>query len=139
MARFEAPKFEAARKRVLELVFSGRVTPVAPATLTIVSGLITYPFRITNVKMIFTDDANNLITHQWFVATNPSVADPAAPSGTDIFLGTPPVSNFAGKAIIRNVMCNIEVRQRSTYLKLYAVSTSPYAYFVNCTITIEEL
>lgn len=135
--RFVAPRFELVGKRVAELPFSGTVA--AGGTLTLVSGMITYFFRIKRVKMIITDDANNLITHQWFVSSDPSVADPLAPSGTDIFMGQGAVATFTGKAIIRNVDCNIEVRQRSTYLKLFVVSTSPYAYFVNGTMTVEVI
>ena len=134
---FKAPRFEMVGKRVAELPFSGTIA--AGGFLTIVSSMITYKFRILKVKMIFTEDANNWIVHEWLISGNRSTSTTGRPSGTNIFGRESPVSSFAGKAIVRNIACSIEVREERNYIKLYTRSTSPYAYFVNGTITIEEI
>lgn len=137
MEKFKAPTFEMVAKRVAELPFSGPIA--AGAMLSLVSGMITYPFRITRVKMIFTEDANNWIVHEWYVSANRSVSTTGRPSGVNIFGRESPVSSFIGKAIIRKVQCSIEVREGRQYIKLYTNNTGPYLYQINGTITIEEI
>lgn len=137
---YVAPKFELKAKRVAELSFRGTVAAGVPTSyLAIVSGRITYPFRIIQAKMIFTDEANNWIEHRWYTSTNLNLPTTDFPSDDNIFGRESPSSGFIGKAIIRIVNTSVEYPEGDVFIKLGTRNTGPYAYAVNCSITIEEI
>jgi len=134
---FKAPKFELAPRRVAEIPFRGTIT--AGLMRTLVSGKIMYPFRITKVKMIFTDDANNWIRHAWYTGRTRSQPTTGPPTGMNIFGRESPVADFIGKAIIMVVPCLIEFPEGGEIIHFYTNNTGPYAYERNASITIEAM
>ena len=134
---YKAPKFEMRPRRVAEIPFRGPIA--AGGHNTLISGRIMYPFRITQVKMIFTDDANNWIIHQWKVNRSRSQPTTGPPAGINIFGRESPTASFVGKAIIRVVPCYIEYPEGDLIIHFYTHNTSPYAYERNASITIEAM
>lgn len=134
---YKAPKMKLEPRRVAEIPFRGTIA--AGAFDTLVSGRIGYPFRITQVKMIFTDDANNWIRHQWRVGRTRSQPATGPPSGTNIFGRESPTATFIGKAIIRVVPCNIEFPTGDRIIHFYTHNSGPYAYERNASCTIEAM
>lgn len=134
---FRSPKFKLETKRVAEIPFQGQVA--AGVTLNLASGQITYPFRIIEVKMIFTDEAMNQVFHRWFVGTQGRVNPTGEPAGTNIFGRESPTARFNGRAVIRVVPCNIEFPTGRRYIVLHTDNTSPYQYDFVCSVTVQEL
>jgi len=134
---FKAPKFELAPRRVVEIPFSG---PIAAGVFdTLDSGRIMYPFRITQVKMIFTDEANNWIRHEWRVSARARQSATEPLSGRNIFGPESPTASFVGKGIIRVVPCNIEFPEGGVIIHFYTQNLGPYIYERNASVTIEEM
>jgi len=134
---YKAPKMRFAPRRIAEIPFRGTIA--AGVFNTLVSGRIAYPFRITEVKMIFTDDANNWIRHGWYVGRNRSQPTTGPPTGVNIFGRESPVADFVGKAIIRVVPCNIEYPEGGMIIHFYTQNSGPYAYERNASCTIEAM
>lgn len=134
---YKAPKFELKPRRVAEIPFRGPLA--AGAHLTLLSGRIMYPFKVTQVKMIFTDEANNWIVHQWHVGRTESRPSTGPPSGENIFGRESPTASFVGKAIIRVVPCNIEFPEAGMFIQFYTFNTGPYAYEINASCTVEAM
>lgn len=134
---FTVPKFVMERKRTVDLNFSGAVA--AGAFLSIVGGSIGYPFRVVKASMVFTDDANNLIQHSWYVARDRGVSVTGPPSGSNIFGRENPTAFFVGKALVKTIVTNIEFEEVPVYVKLYTANTGTYVYTINCSLTIQEL
>ncbi len=134
---FKAPKFELKPRRVVEIPFRG--TLAAGTMVTLNSGRITYPFRVTKVKMIFTDEANNQVIHSVHVLGNPYTSTTQAPTGDNLFGRESPTASFVGRSIIRVVPCNVEYPEGRRYIAFFTNNTSPYAYDFNGSVTIEEI
>ena len=131
------PVYAPGARRVAELPFFGTVA--AAGWLTIVTARIPYPFRITKVKMFFTQDAYDRIFHSWHVG--PSTATPPGGPSTDpnIFARESPVSRFIGHAIIRVVDCDLQFAGGENYIKISTENTGPYAYEINAACVIEAM
>jgi len=139
---FKAPAFELKPRRVVTIPF--RANLIAGSDECVATNLITYPFRIIEVRMIFTDDANHWIRHMWLVGRSLSaftVATPAqGPPGIDnIFQRESPAADFSGKAIIRVVPCAVEFPEGMMYIHLHTDNTGPYAYDYAASVTIEAM
>lgn len=141
MGEYVAPKFEIRGKRTIELSFVGRVTLAAPTGphWTIVSRSIPYPFRLTEVEMVFTDDALNLIRHYWLYShdTNTSISD--VPSGNNLFSRESPTPYFIGRGIIKRLRCSIEVPEADMFIKLHTHNLTTGPYDINASCIIEEI
>jgi len=134
---YKAPKFELFTKKVVEIQFTGSIG--VGAYLTLVSSLITFPFRILQLKMIFGEEANNLVQHGWFLSGNSGVSVTGVPSGDNIASKESPNPFFIGKNILRVININIEVKEGRQYIKLYTYNANSYVYNINCSIVIQEL
>lgn len=135
--RYVAPKFNIDDKRQVELNFEGLVG--AGAHLTLVTSKISYPFRVVLAKMIFTNEANNLVRVYWLIAGDGSTSTTSIAGGDNIFGRENPTQYFVGKAIIKRVNANVKVEERDRYIKCHIYNTLPYAYTVNNSLTIQEL
>ena len=131
------PRFEAGKKRVNEINFSGTVAP--GATVTLCSSAIPYPCRVLLAKMIFTPDANNWIRMTWFMCTTFQAPTVTFPAGEGIFAGGIAGGSFRGTAIERVAHSNKRFDDPMNYAALLVVSTSPYAYEVNASLIVEEV
>lgn len=131
------PRLSLRYKRITELTFSGTVA--AAGNLTVVAGPIGYPFRIIKAKMVFDDEANNLVQFRWFISGNAIAPATAPPPDVNIFSRENPTSSFIGKAMIKNINTNIEVEEPNRYLKMYVFNGCLYAYIANGTLVIQEL
>lgn len=140
---FKAPTFELKPRRVVTIPFRGNLATVSD--ICDATNLITYPFRIIEVKMIFTDEANNWIRHRWLAArtrrTFPATTAPIAgvPGIDNIFQRESPAAEFRGKAIIRVVPCAIEFPEGMMFIYLYTHNAGPYAYEYAASVTIEAM
>lgn len=131
------PRYQPIDKRQVEINFNG--TLATGAFLSVVAGPITYRFRIIQVKMIFTDDANNLVEHGWFISSNAGVSTTGFPSGDNIFSVESPATLFVGKHIVRIANTNVKIDEINRYIKLYTHNTCGTVYAFNCAIVIQEL
>jgi len=132
-----APRWKPVDKRQVELNFSGTI--VNGAFNSVVAGPIPYKFRILLAKMIFTDDANNLVEHGWYISANNSVSTTGPPSGDNVFGRENPTQLFIGDNLIRVANCNVVVDQVNMYIKLYVHNTCGATYTFNCAMIIQEL
>lgn len=135
--KFEIPVFELLPKRQVELPYHGTVA--AGATLIIASGRITYPFKIIRAKMTFSEEANNLIRHGWYVSTSDAVTTGGIPSGINIFGRESPTAFFAGKGTIKTINTNVEYPEGNLFILLYTVNGCAYAYYIDASITIQQI
>lgn len=134
---FKAPKFALEAKKFVEIPFYGVIA--AGAFLSLVSGEIGYPFRIVRLKMIFDEIANNLVTHAWYKSGSRSVSITGPPVGDLLTAPESSTGTFSGRGIIRVVDTNIEVREDSTFIKLYTFNGLGVAYTINGSCTIEAM
>ena len=135
--RYTAPKFDLLDKRTVELNFEGLVG--ANAHFTLPRAGISYPFRVLQAKMVFTNEANNLVRVYWLVSTDSSPSIVAVPTGDNVFGRENPVQYFVGKAIIKRVNANVKIPERNRYIKCHIHNTLPYAYRANNSLIIQEL
>lgn len=131
------PRFEAGKKRVNEINFTGTVA--AGATVCLCSSAIPYPCRVLLAKMIFTPDANNWIRMRWFICSSFQALTVAYPGGVNVFAGGPGGGIFRGSAIERVAHSNREFDDPVNYAALLVESVSPYAYEVNASLIVEEV
>ena len=140
---FKAPAFELKPRRVVTIPFRGNLATVSD--ILEATNWIMYPFRIIEVKMIFTDEANNWIRHRWLVSRSqrPFAATTAPIAGVpgidNIFGQESPAAEFRGKAIIRRVPLSVEFPEGRLYLYLYTHNAGPYAYEYAASVTIEAM
>lgn len=141
MSPYIAPKLTVKGKHAVELSFVGRVGIAAPTGphWTIVSSRLMYPFRLTQVTMVFTDDALNLVRHYWLHSGEHSTSIASVPSGTNLFARESPTGYFIGRGIIKRLRCNIEVPEEGEFIKLHTHNTGTTPYDINCSALIEEL
>lgn len=131
------PKFMGADKRFMEITFSDSVP--AGATLCLSGGPITFPFVIGVAKMIFTDDANNWIKHNWYISDTPQGRNTSLPSGENPFISGNVGGGFIGKAIIRTAYSNKKYLEAGKYVTLLTESTSPYTYRISASMIVVEI
>ena len=134
---FKAPKFALEARRVVEIPFYGSIG--AGAFLTLVSNRISYPFRVTRLKMIFDELANNLVTHQWLTSGNRNVSTTGPPSGDLIGRRESTTPTFTGRGLIRVVDLNDEYPEGDLFIKLYTFNGLGVAYPINASCTIEAM
>lgn len=138
MARvFKAPKFELFEKRTEEIPFSGTIA--AGAHLTMLSGSISYPFRVLQATMVFTNDADNNIRVYWLVSHEISTSTTAVPTGTYIFGRGSPTPYFVGKATVKRAYGNVKFEEAGLYIKCHVHNNGPYPYDFSGSITIQEV
>lgn len=137
MRRFEAPKFTLEERRIVEIPFFGTVA--AGLFLTLVSGMVTDPFRITRLKMIFDEKSNNLIQHSWWTARDGQGSTTGNPSGDRLGARESPTGVYVGRGIIRVVDVNLEFPEGRRYIKMHTFNGLGVAYIINGSCTIEEL
>jgi len=134
---FKAPRFALEARRVVEIPFYGTVG--AGAILSLVSNRISYPFRITRLKMIFDEIANNVVQHRWFTSGNPQVSTTDVPSGDAIASRETPLPIFVGRGLVRIVDINEEFPEGDLFIKLYTLNGLGVAYTINGSCTIEAM
>jgi hypothetical protein len=136
-AQYKAPKFELKAKRVAEIPFTGTVGTLVYTTL--VSGIITYPFRITRVKMVFPYTARNLVEHRVYTSRTESAPTTDWPTDMNIFGREAPVAGFRGEGIIKVVDCNVEVTEPGSRIKMATYNGTGATHYINGTVTIEAM
>ena len=137
MSPYVAPKMDMKGKRVLEIPFVGLVA--AGAHLTLVSSPIPFPFRITELKMVYTDDAQSLVRHYWLLSPNRNVSTSSVASGSNLLARQAPTDYYIGKALAKRILCNVEVTDIPMHIKVHTLNGAPTPYYINCSCTIEEL
>lgn len=135
--KFKAPEFELEAKRQVEIPFEGVIA--AGAFTSVVAGPMSYPFKVILAKMIFTDDANNLVRHGWYVGRNRSISATGPPEGENIFGKGVSPGIFTGRGVIRKAYSNVAYEDFGLYIKFYTNNTLAAAYRFNGSILIEEL
>ena len=134
---FKAPEFKMEAKRQVEISFQGNV--LAGVHLTLVKGPMNYPFKVLQVKMIFTPEANNQVRHYWLIDSSNVTSTTAVPPGTNLFEKEDPTLYFVGKAVVRVVHTDIEYEKPRRFIRCHTNNTSGLPYDVNCSIVIQEL
>jgi len=134
---FKAPKIEMFIKRAYEIPFSALVA--ATSQQTIVSGLISFKFRVTLVKMIFDTDHVNSVLYYWLIGRNNQGSTTGLPEGDNIFREIVPVNFFVGNGETRTLQPNVAWEEDKGYLKLHINNLNTYAVTVKATIGIQEL
>lgn len=137
MSRYMAPKMTLKTKRIIEIPLVGLVA--AGAHLGLVSSPIPFPFRVTQIKMVFTDDAQNLVRYYPLVSSNRNVSTTSVSDGENLLARQSPVNYFIGKALAKTINCNVEVPETNMHLKVHTLNGAPTPYYTNVTIRIEEL
>ena len=131
------PPFKGADKRIMEMNFSDVV--LAGATLCLCAGPVPFPFALSLVKMIFTDDANNWIKLNWYVCDSYQPRTTTSPSGTNPFSQAGAGGGFYGVAIERVAYSNMKFPEPGKYIALLIESVSPYDYRMNASAIATEV
>lgn len=135
--RYQVPPIEFVPKRSWDIPMSGTVPGFSQAT--IVSGKITFPFRITRVRMWFRNDAAYSVLLYWLVSPNSTGSTTGIPSGDNIFAYAAPVPYFAAEDTVIEALSNYEDPDGNKYLKLHAVNGLAVLMDVLGIATVEEL
>lgn len=133
---YRAPKLDLEGKYTIEIPFSASVG--ANTQLTLVSKRITYPFRILQTKMIFDRNARNLVQHYWLHSGEDGVSITGVPSGDNIYGAETPLGYIIGEATVRIISSMIDIDERNRFIKLHTVNGLGVAYYINCSIIIQE-
>jgi len=134
---YKAPVLNLESKRIVEIPFTGTVG--ANAQITLVSNMITYPFRVTQARMIFDRNARNLIRHYWLHSGEREESTTGLPSGDNIYSRETSLGYFIGQATVRIANSSIDVLEGKRFIKLHTVSTLGVAYNISASITIQEI
>lgn len=134
---FKAPVLDLESVKVVEIPFSGLVG--AGAQLTLVSNMITYPFRILQCKMVFDRNARNLVHHYWLYAGDREGSTTGVPSGDNIYQKETPLGYFLGESLVRTVNSAIDILEVRRFIKLHTVNGLAVGYYINASITIQEI
>ena len=121
------------------------VIPLAQAVLnagaqqTLVSSLITFPFRIVQVKMFFSFTTQSLVRYYWLVSSSNDISNAGLPSGDNPFSGFGTLPYFVGEGIMRKEPCAYEDNVGKKYVKLHVQNNSPIAQPINASVVVQEL
>jgi hypothetical protein len=124
-------------KRVVEIPFNLTVPALGRATL--VSSLIPYTFRLLRIKMVFDENALNLLRLRWLISTNAGVSATGPPAGDDITATESPTPYYIGNNLIVTSNINQDYPVDRHYLKLYAENDNGVPVVANCTVIIQAL
>lgn len=129
-------------KRVVEIPFNMTV-PAAVGGIsgrnTLVSSLIPYAFRVLRIKMVFDENAQNLLRIRWFISTNAGTSTTGSPAGDDLTATESPTPYYIGNNLIIISNINQDFPVERHYLKLYAENDNAVAVVANCTVIIQAL
>jgi len=106
---------------------------------TILSGIITIPFKITGVRFIFPDNAINNVRAYLLYATDDNTSTTGTPTGTNVFSRYSPTAYFVGHDAIINAYCNIDINDNRTRLKLHINNLNNWATIIQVIVSIRRL
>jgi len=135
--RYRAPKIEAFVRREIEIPMSAAIAAASQGT--IVTGLITFPFKVVKVKMYFRNDAANLVRCYWLVSESSTGSTTGIPPGDNLFKESVPLPYFVGEDEIREVLCYYEDEDGNKHIKLHVDNAHTIAQEVQATVTIRRL
>jgi hypothetical protein len=124
-------------KRVVEIPFN--MTVPAGGRNTLVSSLISYTFRLLRIKMVFDENAQNLLRIRWFIATNAGTSTTGPPAGDDITATESPTPFFIGNNLIITANINQDYPVERHYLKMYAENGNAVPVVANATVILQQL
>ena len=129
-------------KRTIEIPFNAVVplrVGIVNGRVTLVSSLISYPFRVLRIKMVFDEFALNNLLIRWFISTTATTSATGPPSGDDITATESPTPFFLGNSLVLVANINQDYPSARHYLKMYCENVNLYAVQANCTMIIQEI
>jgi len=135
--RFIIPEFALKPVRQVEIPF--RIAVPTLGYRSVVSGLVSYPFKVVQAKMVFSEEANNLVEHGWFTDINDGVSTTGPPPGDNIFGREGAGAYFTGKGVVKTANTNVEFPTYGLYIKFYTFNGCAYAYTANGSIVIQQI
>jgi hypothetical protein len=136
-ATLTLPPLKTTSKRVVEIPFN--ITVPAGGRATLVSSLIPYTFRLLRIKMVFDENAQNLLRIRWFIATNAGVSATGPPAGDDITATESPTPFYIGNNLVVTANINQDYPVDRHYLKMYCENDNAVAVVANATVIIQAL
>ncbi len=109
----------------------------ATATLTLVSRRINQAYTVKEIKCSFAPGADNMMTIRFFTAIDDQAPAAGPPSGTSMLQEHGQVDYVTGDDHIKNMKHEIEIKERGTYLKVYAANADAFEHSVDVQITID--
>jgi hypothetical protein len=122
-------------KAQVNIPFMGTVG--ASTQLTLVSGMITFPFKIVGAEITFRDDAANSLRIYVLVSANTNTSTTDVPPDTNAFSQYSPTPYFVGEGTIKRASCFLPAFKGGMYIKVHANNLNAYAQTINATVTIE--
>jgi len=134
---YKAPELVLSAKRMYELPFQAIVN--AASQLTIVSGLITFKFKVIQVKMFFGNDHINNVWHYWLIGRNSGGSTTTVPPDDNMFGLMSPIALFVGHNEVITAYPDFSWTEERGYIKLHINNVNTYIVTVKAICRIEEL
>jgi hypothetical protein len=125
------------QKRIRTIPFDAVLA--AGTNNTIIAGQISFRYRITEVEIVFQDNANNQLLVYVLVSKNSNISTTTVPPDYNIFSEFATTPYIVGEGMIKHIDVNHEVEDGEVYIKIYASNLNTYAQVVNVTVKIEEV
>ncbi len=109
----------------------------ATATLTLVSRRINQEYKIKEIAASFAPGADNLMTLRFFLAIDDQAPAAGAPSGVSMLQEHGQVDYVTGDDHVKKMKHEIVVKDRGSYLKVYAANADAFEHSVDVQITID--
>jgi len=137
LAKYKAPEFEIVAKKAYELPFNGSVG--ATAQLTFVSSMIAFQFKVTTIKIYFSNNHANGVRHYFLVGRNSQGSTTGIPEGDNMFGQISPSNYHIGdnETIVLHPYALWE--EARGYIKVHINNLNAYAVAIKVIIVIEEI
>ena len=119
------------------LTFSGTVA--ANGELTLASRKLDFAYRVVEVRATFPPGLGRLVRVSFIVSNDPTVPSTGKPSGQSV-LGQYSVNDyFVGDGEWKQLYCGVDVPQRGSWLKVYAVNSDSVPHAVDVQAVLEKM
>ena len=115
------------------------VTPGAVTAKTKASRRITYPFRITKIRLNFPIGAEYNLRIKVFISDDKTTALNTVPNGVDIFSILTMDDPVRGNAEVIEMNCDIKVPEGDKYIHVYVLNTDTNSHMFMAVVEIESL
>jgi len=106
--------------------------------LTLVSQRIAYPYTTARIRASFPAGCINLLALRFYIATDDAAPAAGPPSGRSILAENSQVDYVTGEGEVVTVDHQVEIPDRGSYIKVYAVNADHFEHAVNVQIQIDS-
>ncbi len=122
---------------LIGLTFAGVVA--ANGELTIASRKLDFAYKVVSIRVTFPPGSGRLVKVYYIISKDPTIPSTGKPLGQSVLGQYSTDDYFVGNGELKKVECGVEVRQRGSWLKVYAVNSDSVVHVVDAQVVLEKL